>query len=84
MSVGCIMSQVCHKNTCPTGVATTDPKRQQALVIEEKKYRVCNYLISLRQALFELSAVAGIASPTLFNREHVYYHSYFKQFIRNQ
>ena len=29
ISVGCIMSQQCHLNTCPVGVATTDPKRKK-------------------------------------------------------
>ena len=29
ISVGCIMSQQCHLNTCPVGVATTDPKKEK-------------------------------------------------------
>src|SRR5699024_12020809 len=29
ISVGCIMSRQCHMNTCPVGVATTDPKREK-------------------------------------------------------
>src|SRR5690606_10725169 len=37
MSVGCIMAQTCHTNTCPAGVTTTDPKLQKGLSIEEKK-----------------------------------------------
>lgn len=76
-SVGCIQSLVCHKNTCPVGVATTDPHLQNALVIEEKKYRACNYLITVREALFELAAVAGLSSPTELTRKHIVYHSYF-------
>lgn len=31
ISVGCIMSQQCHLNTCPVGVATTDPKKKHSL-----------------------------------------------------
>ena len=31
ISVGCIMSQQCHLNTCPVGVATTDPKKRKHL-----------------------------------------------------
>ncbi|WP_255437504.1 FMN-binding glutamate synthase family protein [Thalassobacillus sp. CUG 92003] len=81
MSVGCIMSQVCHKNTCPVGVATTDEKLQQGLVIEEKKYRVTNYLLALRKGLFDLAAVAGLDSPTKFKREHTVYHSDFRKVI---
>ncbi|WP_430735836.1 FMN-binding glutamate synthase family protein [Gracilibacillus dipsosauri] len=80
MSVGCIMAQVCHKNTCPVGVATTDKKLQKALVIEEKKFRVCNYLVTLRQGLFDLAAVSGLDSPTKFKRDHIKFHSEFKNF----
>ncbi|MGP4041127.1 FMN-binding glutamate synthase family protein [Gracilibacillus sp. D59] len=80
ISIGCIMSQVCHTNTCPVGVATTDKKLQKALSIEEKKYRVANYLVTLRQDLFDLAAVAGLDSPTKFRREHIVYHSMFKEY----
>ncbi|MGP4063984.1 FMN-binding glutamate synthase family protein [Oceanobacillus sp. M65] len=80
ISTGCIMSQVCHKNTCPVGVATTDKKLQEALVIEEKKYRVCNYLVTLRQGLFELAAIAGLDSPTKFTKDHIFYQSQFRAF----
>ncbi len=71
ISVGCIMAQTCHSNTCPVGVATTDPKREKALVIEEKMYRVCNYVVSTREGLFNLAGAAGLSSPTEFTEEHV-------------
>lgn len=73
ISVGCIMAQVCHNNTCPVGVATTDPNREKALVIEEKMYRVSNYIISLREGLFNLAAASGVASPTELTEEHLMY-----------
>lgn len=79
LSVGCIMAQVCHTNNCPVGVATTDPKLQKALSIEEKKYRVCNYLVALREGVFEMAAVAGLDSPTKFNREHIIYKDRFNR-----
>ncbi|MED0588888.1 FMN-binding glutamate synthase family protein [Bacillus subtilis] len=72
-SVGCIRALVCHTNTCPAGVATTDPKLQKALSVEEKQHRVCNYVISLREGLFNLAAAAGINSPVHFSKEHVVY-----------
>lgn len=72
-SVGCIRALVCHTNTCPAGVATTDPKLQKALSVEEKQHRVCNYVISLREGLFNLAAAAGIDSPVHFSKEHVVY-----------
>ena len=40
------MSQQCHLNTCPVGVATTDPKKEKALIVDEKQYRVTNYITS--------------------------------------
>ncbi|AOU00159.1 FMN-binding glutamate synthase family protein [Bacillus velezensis] len=72
-SVGCIRAQVCHTNHCPVGVATTDPKLQRALSIEDKQHRVCNYVLSLREGLFHLAAAAGISSPIHFSAEHIVY-----------
>ncbi|MBY0121494.1 FMN-binding glutamate synthase family protein [Bacillus sp. S/N-304-OC-R1] len=71
ISVGCIGAQKCQSNECPVGVATTNPKLQKALVIEEKRYRVTNYMATLREELFALSAAAGLTSPRQFNEKHV-------------
>ncbi|MGG0657726.1 FMN-binding glutamate synthase family protein [Rummeliibacillus pycnus] len=73
ISVGCIMAQRCHTNECPAGVATTDPKLQNGLIIEEKKYRVTNYIITMREGLFRVAAAAGLDSPTKFNSQHIVY-----------
>ena len=35
-AVGCIQSEYCHTDRCPTGVATQDPTRQRALVVPDK------------------------------------------------
>lgn len=71
MTAGCIMAQRCHTNTCPVGVATTDPKLQKALVINEKKYRVVNFVLSMREELFNLAAAAGLKSPVEFEEKHI-------------
>ncbi len=73
IAVGCIQALKCHSNDCPVGVATTDPKLQQALVIEEKCYRVTNYVVSLRQGLFRVAAAAGVDSPVRLTPKHVVY-----------
>src|SRR5699024_7561913 len=73
LSVGCIMALVCQTNNCPAGVATTDPKLQQGLNIQEKMYRTCNYLVTMRQGVFEMASVAGIDSSTKFTRVHLVY-----------
>ncbi|MCM2534189.1 FMN-binding glutamate synthase family protein [Neobacillus pocheonensis] len=73
ISVGCIQTLKCHSNACPVGVATTDPDLQKALVIDEKKYRVANYLITLRKGLFRISAAAGLDSPVHFSPKNIMY-----------
>src|SRR5699024_485603 len=79
LGVGCIMAIVCHTNNCPIGVATTDPNLQQGLNIEEKKFRACNYLVTMRQGVFEMAAVAGIDSPRKFSRDHLVYKDEFNR-----
>ena len=71
IAVGCIGAEKCASGDCPVGVATHDPKLQQALVIEEKRYRVTNYITTLREELFMLSASAGLTSPSQFEEKHV-------------
>jgi len=73
ITVGCIQTLKCHSNACPVGVATTDPDMQKALVIDEKKYRVVNYLVTLRQGLFRIAAAAGLDSPVHFRPKHISY-----------
>jgi glutamate synthase domain-containing protein 2 len=73
ISVGCIMAERCHTNECPAGVATTDKHLQRGLVVEEKKFRVTNYILTMREGLFRIAAAAGIDSPTKFERHHVVY-----------
>ena len=73
IAVGCIGAQKCHSNECPVGVATTNPKLQKALVIDEKRYRVTNYITTLREELFLLAAAAGLTSPRQFNEKHIVY-----------
>lgn len=73
ITVGCIQALRCHSNACPVGVATTDPSLQKALVIDEKKFRVVNYVVTLREGLFRLAAAAGLESPVEFNQNHIVY-----------
>lgn len=77
ISVGCIQAQRCHTNTCPVGVATTDEDLMKALVVDEKKYRVLNYIVALRAGLNSLAAASGLVSPTQFRRDHAVYKDAF-------
>ncbi len=77
ISVGCIQAQRCHSNTCPVGVATTDERLMRALVVDEKRWRVLNYIVTLRAGLTSLAAAAGLRSPTGFERRHAVYRDAF-------
>ncbi|PEM39110.1 FMN-binding glutamate synthase family protein [Bacillus pseudomycoides] len=71
MASGCIMALQCHSGQCPSGVATTNPHYQKALDHNEKKWRVMNYIVSMRYSLFALSAAAGVKSPRHLTRDHI-------------
>lgn len=82
MANGCIMALQCHTGKCPTGITTTDPKYQQALVPEEKQWRVMNYIVNLRQGLYALAAACGIDSPRKLAREHVVFKNEYGRTVR--
>jgi glutamate synthase domain-containing protein 2 len=63
MAVGCIQAQRCHTNTCPVGVATQDPKRSRALVVEDKARRVFRFQRETVASANALIAAMGLTSP---------------------
>jgi glutamate synthase domain-containing protein 2 len=69
-ALGCIQSQSCHTDMCPTGVATQDQTRQRALVVPDKAERVFNFQRATVEALAELVAAAGLDHPTQFAPAH--------------
>ena len=62
-ALGCVQSLSCHTDRCPSGVATQNPSRQRALVVEDKGRRVRNFHRSTLRALAELAAAAGVTHP---------------------
>ncbi|CAN5263011.1 FMN-binding glutamate synthase family protein [soil metagenome] len=62
MAVGCIQAQTCHTNTCPTGVATQDPKRMRALDVPDKSHRVTSYQQGTVDQAMQLVASMGLTS----------------------
>ena len=72
MAVGCIQALECNHNTCPTGVATQDPKLVKGLVVADKKVRVANYHQETVKAFVELMAAAGLDNIDHINRSHIY------------
>ena len=71
-AVGCIQSQSCHTDRCPTGVATQDPRRQRALYVPDKAERVYNFHRSTLHELTEITAAAGFDHPNEFKPVHIW------------
>ena len=61
-ALGCVQSQSCHTDHCPTGVATQDPLRQRALVVPDKAERVRRFHDNTLVALAELVGAAGLVA----------------------
>jgi glutamate synthase domain-containing protein 2 len=69
-ALGCIQSQSCHTDRCPTGVATQDQARQRALVVPDKAERVRMFHRSTVTALAEVVAAAGLSHPSELRPVH--------------
>ncbi|WP_122455585.1 FMN-binding glutamate synthase family protein [Pseudomonas viridiflava] len=70
-AIGCIQSQSCHTNKCPTGVATQDALRQRALVVPDKAERVYNFHRNTLKGLAEMLAAAGLDNPSQLEAKHL-------------
>jgi glutamate synthase domain-containing protein 2 len=70
-ALGCIQSQTCHTDRCPTGVATQDPSRWKKLDVPDKAERVKMFHSNTLKALKELIAAAGLNHPIEIGPEHV-------------
>lgn len=62
-ALGCIQAQTCHTNRCPVGIATQDPLRKRALVVEDKADRIANFHRNTMAALAEIIGAAGLEHP---------------------
>ncbi|MFC2057752.1 FMN-binding glutamate synthase family protein [Campylobacterota bacterium] len=72
LSLGCIQALQCHKNNCPTGIATQETILSNGLVVTDKKQRVANFHNETLHSFRELLASAGLKSPDLLSRTHIY------------
>jgi glutamate synthase domain-containing protein 2 len=70
-ALGCIQSQTCHSGSCPTGVATQDPMRAQALDVTDKTERVYRFHENTLEALKELVQAAGLERPAQITANHI-------------
>lgn len=70
-SLGCIQALRCHANTCPTGVATHNPRLQRGLVVEDKAMRVAHYAQNMNKEIAMIAHSCGLKHPRELRREHV-------------
>jgi glutamate synthase domain-containing protein 2 len=70
-ALGCIQSQACHTDHCPTGVATQDRTRWRTLNVPNKAERVANFHRNTLRALKELIGAAGLRHPGELGPEHI-------------
>ena len=70
-ALGCIQSQTCHTDRCPTGVATQDPSRWKKLDVPDKAERVKMFHQNTLKALKELIAASGLNHPDEIGPEHI-------------
>jgi len=70
-ALGCIQSRHCNTDQCPTGIATQNPKRYQALDVTDKGERVEKYHRSMIHHLVELLEVAGLENTEDIKPWHI-------------
>jgi glutamate synthase domain-containing protein 2 len=71
LSIGCIQSQRCHTDRCPTGVATQDPWLSHGLDPQLKSVRLANYVKTLRRDLLKVAESVGVAHPALIDADDI-------------
>jgi hypothetical protein len=70
-ALGCVQSQSCHTDRCPTGVTTQNALRQRALVVPDKAERVFRFHRNTLEALGELVGAAGLEHPRDLKPMHI-------------
>ena len=72
LALGCIQALECHANTCPTGVATQDPRFTPGLVVSDKRERVANYHYGTVRTVEEILNSVGLNQASQLHRQHIY------------
>ena len=71
-ALGCIQAMQCHKNTCPTGITTHNPKLQKGLNPADKAQRVAFYHENLTYGVGLIAHACGVSEPRKLKRSHVH------------
>lgn len=71
LALGCIQARSCNTDHCPTGIATQNPSRNNALVVSNKSQRVANFHQQTIINLMELLGAAGLSSLDKLRPKHI-------------
>jgi glutamate synthase domain-containing protein 2 len=71
LAIGCVQSQKCHTDTCPTGVATQNRWLAHGLDPALKSVRAAAYIATLRRDLLKVSETVGVEHPGLITPDDV-------------
>ena len=71
LALGCIQSRTCNTDHCPTGIATQNPSRNNAIVVTDKAQRVANFHHETVKNLVELTGAAGLDNIETLRPEHI-------------
>jgi len=71
LSIGCIQSQICHTNRCPSGVATQSKWLQNGINIPLKSERLAQYFKTFRKEFIEITHAAGYEHPCEFKMSDI-------------
>jgi len=69
-SLGCIQSQQCHNDTCPTGITTQNKRLQKGLNVDAKALRVTSYANWMNKEVDMIAHSCGLKTAREFRREH--------------
>ncbi len=69
-SLGCIQALQCNMDSCPTGVATHNPRLQKGLDPAHKAYRVMNYKNNLELEVGMIAHACGVSEARELRRFH--------------
>jgi len=70
-ALGCIQALRCHKNTCPTGIATHNLWLMRGLDPKDKAVRVYHYVKNLEYEVGLICHSCGVHEPRELKRHHV-------------
>ena len=71
LAIGCIQTQKCHTDRCPTGVATQNTWLAHGLDPALKSVRLANYVQAVRRDLVKVSEAVGVLHPSLIDTDDV-------------